>query len=295
MQIENSSESIKAYTLVDPADAEVEFGISRMEVIYDTRKGEADTPHRHDYYTVILVREAKGIHRIDFEEYSLEGRQIYFIGPGQVHQLVESTRSTGHVITFSQTFLAENNIQARFIENLKLFQLYGESPPLALDDDELGQLDRYMEEMHAIFSSDSHYKNEALGALLKLLLIRCNNLCSLPERDTQSQEAGNSIIRQFKQLLEDNFTQWHSAGSYAQQLFVTTDHLSKVLKLQTGKSAKEHIQSRITTAAKRLLYFSDLSNKEIAYQLGFSEPANFSAFFKKCTGKSPSSYRSAQS
>ncbi|MEM0994741.1 MAG: helix-turn-helix domain-containing protein [Bacteroidota bacterium] len=44
-------------------------------------------------------------------------------------------------------------------------------------------------------------------------------------------------------------------------------------------------------AAKRLLRFSELQNKEIAYELGFSAPANFSQFFKKCTGVSPSKFR----
>jgi AraC-like DNA-binding protein len=62
--------------------------------------------------------------------------------------------------------------------------------------------------------------------------------------------------------------------------------------LQTGKTAKEHIQARIALEAKRLLHFSDLSVKEIGFQLGFPEPANFSAFFKKCTGSSPSNFKS---
>ncbi|HED10427.1 MAG TPA: helix-turn-helix domain-containing protein, partial [Caldithrix abyssi] len=50
-------------------------------------------------------------------------------------------------------------------------------------------------------------------------------------------------------------------------------------------------QSRITTEAKRHLYFTEASAKEIAYRLGFSNPAHFSSFFKKCTGKSPSFFR----
>jgi len=58
-----------------------------------------------------------------------------------------------------------------------------------------------------------------------------------------------------------------------------------------GKNAKKVIQSQIVLAAKRLFFFSGLSTKETGYKLGFSEPANFSAFFKKCTGVAPSQFK----
>ena len=284
--------AIKTYEQIDHADKELSFGISRMEEIYENRQGQPDAPHRHNYYTVVLIKKARGLHKIDFHQYELKDSQIYFVSPGQVHQIIEEYRSEGYAILFSQKFLLENNIPGRFIDNLKLFQLYGESPPMNLEPDELGALTDYAEEMIAVEQWMGNYKTEALGALLQLLLIRCNNLCSLPERNTQSMEAGNVLLRGFKDLLEENFKEWHSAKEYAAALHITSDHLSKVLKSLTGRSTKEHIQGRITTAAKRMLYFSELSTKEIGYELGFSEPANFSAFFKKCTGESPSAYRS---
>ena len=284
--------AIKTYEQIDHADKELSFGISRMEEIYENRQGQPDAPHRHNYYTVVLIKKARGLHKIDFHQYELKDSQIYFVSPGQVHQIIEEYRSEGYAILFSQKFLLENNIPGRFIDNLKLFQLYGESPPMNLEQDELKALTDYAEEMIAVEQWMGSYKTEALGALLQLLLIRCNNLCSLPERNTQSMEAGNVLLRGFKDLLEENFNEWHSAKEYAAALHITSDHLSKVLKSLTGRSTKEHIQGRITTAAKRMLYFSELSTKEIGYELGFSEPANFSAFFKKCTGESPSAYRS---
>ena len=197
----SDTESIKTYTQIDHHDHELSFGISRMEDIFDARKGEPDIAHRHDYYTVVLVKSGDGIHKIDFEEYQLNDNQIYFISPGQVHQIIENRRSEGYAILFSQKFLLENNIPLRFLENLKLFQLFGESPPMALEADELQKLSSYAEEMLDIQNSNHSHKTEALGALLQLILIGCNNLCSLPERDTQSLEAGNILVRKFKDLL----------------------------------------------------------------------------------------------
>ena len=86
---------IKTYRWVDKVDESRNFGISRMESIYQKRKGQADDPHRHGYYTVLVVKEAKGKHFIDFTAYPLHDRQVYFISPGQVHQLVEEDISKG--------------------------------------------------------------------------------------------------------------------------------------------------------------------------------------------------------
>lgn len=64
-------EAIKKYSHVQHADEQVSFRISRMEDIYDSRSGKPDQPHRHDYYTVLLVRNSDGQHIIDFNAYAL--------------------------------------------------------------------------------------------------------------------------------------------------------------------------------------------------------------------------------
>jgi len=165
-------------------------------------------------------------------------------------------------------------------------------PPLELDEEMMEKLSELSEEMYAFVHSDKKFKYQAVGALLKLFLINCNNACSLSQDDnTQQVHASVTLLRNFKSLLNEQFQTWHKVGEYAESLHITADYLNASVKSLTGKSAKEHIQSRITTAAKRMLRFSDMTAKEIAYELGFSEPANFSQFFKKCTGLSPSKFR----
>ena len=283
--------SIKTYQKVNRADPLKSFGISRTEDIYVKHEGKSDDPHRHDFYTIILNLKAKGTHIIDFREYKLGSNQVYFIGPGQVHQLIEEEKPSGFALVFSADFLAENNIPLRFIEDLNLFRDYGESPPLEADGSEIYNLKSYCEEIYTYYHSAKKFKERAIAALLELLLISCNNICSLPFDNTQHLEAGNSILKSFKQLVEEKYQDWHASSRYAEALNISPDYLNRSIKSLIGKTAKEYIQSRITIAAKRMLYFSTLSNKEIGFELGFSEPANFSAFFKKCTGFSPSQFR----
>lgn len=284
-------ERIKKYEQVNADDQYLSFRISRMEDIYDERNGKPDHPHRHAYYTILFILKASGSHMVDFTTYELKPSQLYFIAPGQVHQVIEYARSTGYAILFSPEFLVENNIPVSFIEDLKLFSGCGESPPLDLNEKEVSILSAYGEQMIQLSNSSMKFRNLALGSYLKLFLIQGNNLCTLDIGNLQNQEAGNTILRNFRNLVETHHHQQHSIKEYGNLLHVTPDHLNKVVKSLTGKSAKEYIQDRIILSAKRQLYFSSLSSKEIAYDLGFSESSNFSAFFKKKTGLAPSAFR----
>lgn len=285
---------IKTYTQVDHKSEDISFRISRMEDIWEVRGGKVDDPHRHDYYTVLLIKHAGGKHVVDFHSYDLQPLQLFFISPGQVHQVVESEKSVGYAILFSAQFLIENNIPFYFIEDLALFRDYGDSPPLNLNTVEFQELSLFAEAMLNAVESDLKFKDQALSAYLKLLLIRSNNLCTLSIDNPQKQEAGNTLLKNFKELVNEQHMNWKQTSDYANALNVTPDHLNRVVKSLVGKTAKEIIQSRIILAAKRLICFSKLSTKEIGYRLGFSEPANFSAFFKNETGISPSAFKEKQ-
>lgn len=281
---------LKTYQLQNAQHEDSPFGIARMEDMYVKRKGATDDPHRHDYYTVLLVEKASGTHAIDFQDYDLGKHQIFFVAPGQVHQVIEKEQSHGFVMTFSSDFLIQNNISLEFISDLNLFQNYGQTPPLLPSDKQFEEISTYCEAMLKLFRSDQPMKLLSIGAYMKLLLIQCNNICTL-NPDESSSSASNLILRQFKTLVDQHYREEHGTSFYAALLHISTDHLNRSVKANLGKTAKEYIQARITTEAKRLLCFSELNTKEIAYTLGFTEPGNFSAFFKKMEKLSPSHFK----
>lgn len=280
--------SVKTYQTINKNNEKLSFSFSKMEDIYENRQGKTDEPHRHDYYTVIVIKQANGLHKIDFNSYELKENQIYFVSPGQVHQVIEKEKSFGYAMTFSTDFLLQNSIPLAFITDLNLFRNYGQTPPLLPKKKSFDRILHFTREIEAYYTSQQPNKLLSVGAYLKLFLIECSNICTI-----QPLESGkaNSIIRDFKTAVDVHFRKEHSTTFYAQLLNITPDHLSRSIKGKLGKTAKEYIQTRITTEAKRLLFFTDLSNKEIGYELGFNEPANFSAFFKKCTSLSPSNFK----
>src|SRR5690554_5146290 len=147
--------TVKTYQKVNAEHGNVSFGISRMEDIYTKRGGAVDEPHRHNYYTVLIVNKAKGKHKIDFNTYELSDKQIFFVAPDQVHQVIESEKSIGFAMTFSNQFLVENSIPISFIESLNLFQNYGQSPPLIPSKEQFEKIEDYANQILTLFHSDT--------------------------------------------------------------------------------------------------------------------------------------------
>lgn len=265
----------------------VSFAIKRMETMEHGLGGISDLPHRHNYFSVIWSLNTTGKHIIDFREYSIRPQSIFFVSPGQVHQVITDPNPTGLVILFTCDFLQRNNIREDFISNLKLFRSSDDTPPMEINEAMHQRLQIFARGMMDAFESDSEFRLDTIGSYLKLFLIECNGNCTLaPESNTQNVEVKRTIVQNFKTLVEKHFRQWHQVQEYAENLNVSPNYLNEVIKLAIGQSAKEYIQTRLVLEAKRMSLFTGLSSKEIGFDLGFDDPSHFSKFFKLNTGKS---------
>ncbi|MEM9834687.1 MAG: AraC family transcriptional regulator [Bacteroidota bacterium] len=272
----------------------VPFVRRTMEVVDRANKGKPDRPHRHHYYTVLWSFTAKGTHMIDFKEYPIAPNHIFFVSPGQVHQVRTDPTPSGVVLLFTPEFLQMNGIREEFIEGLRIFRTCEENPPLVITESQATTLRQYVTNMQQA-EQLTGYRYEALGAWLKLFLIACNNTCDLELAHPQQLQAGQTILRQFKQLVEAHITEWHKVSDYAEQLFITPNHLNDVVRSLLGQTAKEYIQRRLTLEAKRRAAFEVITTKELAYNLGFRDPSHFTKFFRAQTGQSISEFKANQS
>jgi len=270
------------------------FVMKTMEEIDQLMGGIADSPHRHNYYTVIWPLTATGKHIIDFREYPIAPHHLFFVSPGQVHQIITDPKPTGYVILFTAEFLEKNSIRNDFITNLRLFKKSDESPPLPLSPNLVRTLKPFAEQMYSSFNSPKELYYETIGAYLKLLLIECNGICSIiPDTNTQNVEVGKTIVRNFKAIVEQNYLKWHQVKEYAEALNVTPNYLNEVIKSAINISAKDFIQERIVLEAKRMAVFTGKSGKEIGFDLGFEDPSHFSKFFKTNAGQSLHNFKTS--
>lgn len=267
--------------------APMPFVIKTMEEIDLALGGIADTPHRHNYYTIIWPVKASGKHCIDFKEYPILPDHIFFVSPGQVHQVVTDPHPAGYVILFSSEFLEKNSIRNDFISDLKIFRKSDETPPLPVTETMAATLKVFADQMLLAFHSKNDMFLETIGAYLKLFLIECNGHCSLfPGSNLQSIEVSKTLVRHFKELVEKRFTRLHQVKYYAETLNITPNYLNEVIKSSLNIPAKDYIQNRLVLEAKRMIVFTQKSGKEIGFELGFDDPSHFSKFFKSNTGLS---------
>ena len=99
------------------------------------------------------------------------------------------------------------------------------------------------------------------------------------------------LLKKYLAKIEENYNEQHEVACYADMLNISAGHLSDVVKEQSGKPAIAHIHERLILEAKRLLFHTDQSIKELAFGLGFEDASYFNRFFKRIVGDTPVAYR----
>jgi AraC family transcriptional activator of pobA len=99
------------------------------------------------------------------------------------------------------------------------------------------------------------------------------------------------LLEKFIRLVDNYYIEKRTVEEYADLLFVTPNHLSQSIKSAAGKNALSYINERIISEAKSMIQYTGLEMAEIAYNLNFSDPANFGKFIKRLTGLTPLEFR----
>lgn len=177
------------------------------------------------------------------------------------------------------------------------FLFYGSAGQVfvQLDDAMQFKIQRLLDIFIEEFETADSIQVDMLRMLLKRLIILVTRLAKASRlNDPAQNDERFATIRKFNLMVENNFRQHHTVAYYAQQLNKSPKTLSNVFALYNHKTPLQIIQERLILEAKRLLYYTDKSAKEITYELGFDDAAYFSNFFKKHTSLSPTDFRNSK-
>ncbi len=130
----------------------------------------------------------------------------------------------------------------------------------------------------------------AATGLVKLILVGLLRSRTLGAIAEPAIERG-ALYRRYRRLIEEHLRENWSIGDYAAALHVTADRLHAACVEACGKPPRAVLHDRLLVEAKRLLAYTAQPVAEIAFGLGFNDPAYFSRFFARRAGISAAAFR----
>lgn len=252
-------------------------------------------PARHNYYQLALCVSGYLKARIDGENIYYNTNTFATFTPSTIIEVIDvSDDYKCLMVIFKKSFLIETLNNIYFLERFKTLNSSGLNYT-RLNDSEVEIFTTAFEQINDKRKEYHHlYKIDIIRNLIIILLYEIENMLfeNKQKDDNKENRIGNKrILSEFQDLLRKHFYKERKVSFYANQLAISTNHLTKVLQELTGRSTKKHINELVLSQAKTLLN-SDLYNvSEIATLLHFDNIEAFSRFFKKETGMSPLKFK----
>ena len=247
-------------------------------------------PHRKDHYLIVFIRRANTRQWIDMTPVMIKDNTVYFTGPNRIIVKEEFVQLWSTGIAFTKEFLSLQ-------ENASLLQLPIIQNPqngceIQLEKADIVFLEDILARLNTEYLTPSEWQQRMLTAYLTVLLTYLSRLYTEQYKEIDVS-VDKLLLKSFQAKINECFRELHEVGDYASLLNISAGHLSDVVKMQSGKPAIKHIHERLVMEARRSLFHTSNSLKEIAFELGFSDASYFNRFFKRETGATPAEYRAS--
>lgn len=252
-----------------------------------------------DFYSIALKRNFNGKMRYGQQQYDFDEGIMFFISPGQLFRIeVEDEQALNHSgwMLFVHPDFLWNTPLAKTIKQNEFFD-YSVHEALFLSEKEehtiAAIMQNILQEYHANIDK---FTQNVMIAQLELLLTYSDRFY---HRQFLTRKISNhTILNRLENMLSLYFEdgEMHKKGLpsvqyIADELNMSPNYLSGLLKVLTGQSTQQHIHNKLIELAKEKLSITNLSVSEIAYQLGFEHSQSFNKLFKRYTEMSPNSFR----
>ncbi|HPH84116.1 MAG TPA: helix-turn-helix transcriptional regulator [Ferruginibacter sp.] len=243
--------------------------------------------HRHDFYFILAIQKGNGHHDIDFTSYKVTDHTIFFLRPGQVHQLELKSGSTGFLVEFNTGFYHPREHLAgqrlRKASNKNYCKL---------------QVTRFNKLMNILTTMLQEYNyredgyQDIIRASLDIFFIEFVRESPNPKTvKTTANPYTQERYEEFQALVEKHIATHKQVSQYCILMNLSPYQLNEITKSSIGKTASDLINEQIILEAKRYLLATNNQVKEIADQLGYEDYSYFIRFFKKHIGQSPEAFR----
>ena len=248
--------------------------------------------HRDDHYIFLLQETGRSKCMVDFHFFTLQKNTLFFILPGQVHRYVDADKTTTGWFVALDAGLVPEPFRAILGDPLL------SKTPLQTDPSLLEPVLKCLELIYGISRRQPAlpYSKQMTYSLLTSFVAMVASVYTqepgrLSENPLAKVPRSLLITQSFRKSLSQQYKTRKTPGDYAVALNLSLSYLNEVVKATTGFPVSYWIQQEIMLEARRLLYYSDCSVKEIAHELGYEDPTYFSRLFKKTISLTPGEFR----
>lgn len=283
---------IPRYHLYGEGGEAEDFDFFHIETIRARSKplGWSLEPHSHVHlHQVLMITTGSGRLLDDAGEREIRPGTAVFNPAGSVHGWTFTPETVGYVLSFTGDYLGGDDSRRSLAERRALQA--DATCVFEAGSDDRRRLDFYLAEMAGEFDSGER-RRDVFRPLLSLVLVVLFSMAG--DGGAADRTPGFSLFR-FRALVEEHFRSERSPEFYAGEMGLTVPRLNRYCRLFTDRTAAQAVRDRVVIEAKRLLAFSGLSVSQIAYDLGYEDPAYFSRLFRKEAGESPADFRARHS
>ena len=251
-------------------------------------------PVRVNALQVLLVLEGSIDLSIDYVLFQASTNTVVTIMPTHITKVMKySPNFKGRLMAVSRAFLEQSmmpNHSSSMIQYMKIRK----NPTILLQESEIKTLDESMLRLRQTILQTSHHLQRLLiqNTLMGFFIEMGNIFSERKEYNTPpSLTRKEELFESFLRILYMYCKEQHVVSFYAEQLYITPQYLSLILKELTGRSANKWIDEALMQEAKILLKAPHATVQQVADALHFSDQSTFGKFFKKHAGMSPMEYR----
>ncbi len=250
----------------------------------DFSKEKVTYPYRSSFYAFGLMHEDKCELQVGVNIYEIKAKSLTVVGPDIVRNWILNDWETPNTTVFFTPDYFKKPLYNNFLLDYDFFKI-GAQHVLHLSDEEYNNFN----ELLTLLTKSQSNPSVSAGILFSILEY-INDI--YPEHsENQKLSKYGQLAKKFTQLLYEHYRKEKNVKFYADSLSITAKHLSDVVKVVTGTSAKQAIDQLVIFESKSMLKQTEMDIKEIVYWLGYDDPSHFSRIFRKNTGLSPSEYR----
>jgi AraC-like DNA-binding protein len=261
------------------------YSIRKIEDLLDG-KDLVQNIHRHDFYLILVLEKAKGEHVIDFIHYSVAGHTVFFLRPGQVHQLTLKRGSLGYIIEFNSEWFTTGETKVNHLIRKACFENC-----CVIDPHRFKKIRSLSNSIYEEYSNQQERYKEAIQSIMNQFFIEMIREHKTARPSTPKNLYAQERLEEFLELLRSHVSTHKQVADYSDMLHLTPYQLNAITKSMLGKTCSELINETIQLEAKRYLLATTNQINQIASQLGYEDISYFIRFFKKQSGYSPEAFR----